>query len=91
MIAVTALLFVIASLLFGIWWTVARINLRLYEIYSCLEWMLGSVDKLRKTAEAPHNLSQLTEIELPVLCAALNDLTQALAEQWHFNLNYRKN
>lgn len=71
------LLMMICVLLYGVLWTLDKIH--------------GQLIQLTRILQAPHNLSQLTEIEIPVICATLNDLTQALAEHWHFNMNYRKN
>lgn len=88
---VAVLLIVIAGLLLGLWLTVASVNYRLGLIREHFCQIETCLVQIAQTLKAPHDLSRLSEIEIPVLVAALNDLTQALAEQWHFNLNYRKN
>lgn len=88
---IAILLFVISSLLFGIWLTVGSVNYRIGLIRDLMTQIASGTNKLCYMLQAPDKLGRLAEIELPVLCAALQDLVEALGEEVRFNPENHKN
>ncbi len=86
-----SVLCVIASLLFGVWITIASVNYKLGLIRDLMTQIASGTTKLCYMLQAPDKLGRLAEIELPVLCAALQDLVEAMGEEVRFNPENHKN